>query len=293
MTTNKVLVLLTTVALTIVASSCGESAAQGPDSDQRMERIRMLEQHGLSDEAKSLLIETIFSGEPPARRAEALYLLGTIAFSERRVDDAADTWRRLVDEHPGSEHAALVVEDLDELSESIGDLASTAVDSARAALYLRHADFWSDGRDTRFALDSSWIPQVEAAVKWYDRVISEFPRTTAARRAYERKMWTLIGWEEPGRYGQSHGLDESFDDYIGALVETFTAFQRDFPDASTLQAFRFQIAQAYWRAGAGGALADMWAEAQQWLQLIIQVDDSEDTFYSDLARRRLEAAYGR
>ena len=78
MTTNKVLVLLTTVALTIVASGCRESAAQGPDSGQRMERIRMLEQHGLSDEAKSLLIETIFSAGPPARRAEALYLLGSI-----------------------------------------------------------------------------------------------------------------------------------------------------------------------------------------------------------------------
>ena len=217
-TTNRLSILLTTIALAIVmfvTSGCQGSVTQG--ADERMERIRMLEQHGLSDEAKSLLIETIFSGAPTAARAEALYLLGAIAFSERRVGDAADTWRRLVDEHPDTEHAKLVAEDLDELSGSIGELASTAVDSARAALYLRHADFWSDGRDTRFLIDNSWIPEVEAAVKWYDRVISEFPRTTAAQRAYERKMWTLIGWTEPGRLGESHGLDGSFDDYIGPL----------------------------------------------------------------------------
>lgn len=82
---------------------------------------------------------------------------------------------------------------------------------------------------------------------WYDKVIQEFPKTAASQLAYEDKMRTLIGWEDPGRYGASHGIKRNFAQYMPQLLETFFAFERDHPDASSLQAFRYQIAQAYWK----------------------------------------------
>ena len=33
-------------------------------------------------------------------------------------------------------------------------------------------------------IDFSWIPHVEAVIKWYDKTITEFPGTTASRIAY-------------------------------------------------------------------------------------------------------------
>ena len=59
-------------------------------------------------------------------------------------------------------------------------------------------------------------------------------------------MRTLIGWQDSGRYGQSHGIESSFNRYMPILLETFQDFEREYPNAATIQAFRYQIAQAYW-----------------------------------------------
>ena len=126
-----------------------------------------------------------------------------------------------------------------------------------------------------------WIPNVDAAVKWYDKVIVEFPGTEAARRAYEEKLRTLFGWEDPGRYGSKHGVEASFDEYMPLLLQTFSAFEESYPEASTLHAFRFQIAQAYW------SNRD-WDQTREWLNVIIRESGNTDTFYRDLAQRRLE-----
>ena len=65
------------------------------------------------------------------------------------------------------------------------------------------------------------------------------------------------------------------------LLQTFDAFEGGHPTASSLQAFRFQIAQAYWKK-------KNWVKTREWLNLIIAKAGGRDSFYVDLARRRLQ-----
>ena len=245
-----------------------------------VEKARLLHSHGLTSEAKAELIEVIFGTSEDESKAEAYYLLGSISFGESRVAVAVSSWRALVDEYPESLQASLVREDLDALAEIVEESAEDSIENAVANAYLRHGDFWSRGKRDRFTIDSSWISNVEAAVKWYDKVIGEFPDTDAARRAHEEKLRTLLGWEEPGRFGTKHGIRESFDEYMPLLLEAFSAFEQSYPDASTLQAFRFQVAQAYW------GNRD-WVKTREWLNVIIEESGDRDEFYRDLAERRL------
>ncbi|MDF1577886.1 MAG: hypothetical protein P1P81_05510, partial [Desulfobulbales bacterium] len=74
---------------------------------------------------------------------------------------------------------------------------------------------------------------------------------------------------------------ESFDKYMPLLLETFVAFEKEHPNASTLQAFRYQIAQAYWSN-------KNWVKTREWLNLIIKESGEGDSFYKDTAQRRLK-----
>lgn len=245
------------------------------------EKASMLNRHGLVQEAKLELINVIFGSSDSSDKAEAYYLLGSIAFDENRISVALDSWRELVKKHPNSTQAKLVSDRINELAEIVGESAKESIDNAIALPYLRHGDFWSRGKNKIFTIDSSWISNVEAAVKWYDKVISEFPQSAASRLAYEDKLRTLLGWEDPGRYGGKHGIKLSFDRYIPQLLETFASFEKDHPTAATLQAFRYQIAQVYWDN-------KDWGKTREWLNLIITESCEGDSFYKDLAQRRLQ-----
>lgn len=246
-----------------------------------IDKAIMLNQHGLSNEAKAELIDIVFSKSDDSSKAQAYYFLGNIAFEENNITVALDSWRDLSKKYPNSEQAKLVKDRIDELAEIVGESVKESIENAIALSYLRHGDFWSRGKSEIFTIDSSWIPNVETAIKWYDKVISEFPKSVASRVAYQDKMRTLIGWEEPGRYSSQHGIKESFDKYMPQLLETFESFEKEYPNASTLQAFRYQIAQAYWRS-------KNWAQTREWLNLIIKESGEGDSFYKDLAERRLK-----
>ena len=249
-------------------------------SEVSVDKARLLYRHGLTREAKAELIHVLFNASDDETKADAHYLLGTISFGEGRVAVAVESWRELAEQYPESQPAMLVGDDLDALDEIVEESTEASVENAVANAYLRHGDFWSRGKQNGFTIDSSWIPNVEAAIKWYDKVVEAFPETEAARRAYEGKLRTLLGWEDPGRYGDKHGIEASFDDYMPLLLETFSAFEESHPDASTLQAFRFQIAQAYW------GNRD-WDKTRAWLNAIIRESGNIDDFYRDLAQRRL------
>ncbi len=246
-----------------------------------VDKAELLSEHGLNADAKRELIDVMFSDAGAASKANALYLLGSIAFEERRVAAALESWKELVAKYPASSQAQLVSDKIAELAEIVGETADEAINNAVAQSYLRHADFWSKGKDRVFTIDSSWIPMVEAAGKWYDKVITEYPGSTAAKRAYRGKLRTLLGWEKPGRYGSSYGVKADFKKYMPQLLGTFESFESQFPSAGSLQAFRYQIAQAYWSN-------KDWASTRQWLNRIIEVADGADSFYTDLAERRLK-----
>ena len=246
-----------------------------------LQKAAMYREYGLIEEAKRELIEVIFSRDSQADKAEAHYLLGSIAFDEGRFSVALNSWKTLVAEFPESDQAELVRENISELTEVVDKSAESVIENALAQHYLRHADFWSAGRDRVFSIDSSWISKVESAVKWYDKVLAEFPGTSAAEHAYEGKLRTLIGWKDSGRYGEHHGVERNFSKYIPQLVETFAAFERDFPEAASLQAFRYQIAQSYWNN-------KDWKNTRKWLSRIVEKAGDQDSFYKDLAERRLQ-----
>ena len=227
------------------------------------EKAVMLNQHGLNKGAKTELIEVLLGKASEQEKAKAYYLLGSIAFAENRIAVALDTWRELVKKYASSKEASLVIDRITELAEIVGDIKQESIKNAVAQSYLRHGDFWSRGKDNKFMIDSSWIQNVEASIKWYDRVIKEFPGTSASRLAYEDKIRAIIGWKEPGRYGSSYGLEESFSKHMPLLLETLQNCEKEHPKASTLQAFRYQIAQAYWKN-------KDWVKTREWLNMIIK-----------------------
>ena len=93
-------------------------------------------------------------------------------------------------------------------------------------------------------------------------------------------MRTLLGWKEAGRYGSTHGVEKNPTTYLPILVQTFREYTKAFPESGSLQAFRYQIAQAYWRQ-------KQWKNTRTWLNEIIEKADGQDSFYTDLAKRRL------
>jgi tetratricopeptide (TPR) repeat protein len=236
----------------------------------------------LTKEAKVELIEIIFSKSDEDSKAQAYYLLGSIAFEESKISVALDSWRELTKKYPNSQQAQIVKDRINELAEIVGQSAKESIENAVALSYLRNADFWSKGKDSIFYINTIYIPHVEAAIKWYDKVIGEFPKSTASRIAYQDKLLTLLGWEDPGGHGsKTHGLKASFDKYMPLLLETFSSFEKEHPTASSLQAFRYQIAQAYW-------IDNDWDKTREWLNLIIKESGDSDSFFKDLAERRLK-----
>ena len=247
-----------------------------------LEKAILLNEHGLTTDAKRELIDVIFQkGSKTDDIAQAYYLLGNIAFGEDRIKVALNSWEYLVDKYPNSEEAGLVRERIAKLSEIVIGNTKETVDNAVARSYLRHADFWSEGKSNVFNIDASWIPNVETAMKWYDKVFTEFPNSKASRIAYEGKLRTLLGWKTGGRYENSYGVMGNHSKYMPLLLQTFEEFEIFHPNASTLQAFRYQIAQIYWKN-------KNWNSTREWLNKIIDKAGENDSFHRDLAERRLK-----
>jgi len=246
-----------------------------------LDKAKLLSDNGLVDQAKTELIDIIFSKTSDANKAKAYYELGSVAFANNQVTQALKSWTKLTKKYPSSTEAKLVQNKLEQLSEIVGESAKETVDNAIASSYLKHADFWSSDRDNSFTIDSSWIPKVETANKWYDKIITEFPKTKAARIAYEEKLRTLLGWKERGQYGSSYGVKEDFAKYLPLVLSTFKELETTFPAAPTLQAFRYQIAQAYWSQ-------KDFEKTKFWLNDIIKKAGTTDSFYKDAAQRRLQ-----
>lgn len=244
-------------------------------------KAEMLNEHGLVRESKSELIDILFSTAPDPEKAKAYYLLGSIAFSENKISTALESWRQLLKKYPTSREAILVKDRIKALAEIAGEAGKESVENAIAQSYLRHGDFWSKGKDYKFTIDTSWMPNVEAAITWYDKIIKEYPGSTASRIAYEEKMRTLLGWKEAGKDGDAYGIKQSFGTYMPQLLETFSGFEKEHPNASTMQAFRYQIAQAYWSK-------KDWVKTREWLNLVIEKSGDNDSFYKDAAQRRLQ-----
>ena len=253
-----------------------------PLNAQSVELARDYYQHGLNDRAKDILIGMLHNQATiPAVKAKALYMLGQISFDEGRVKVALTDWQALAKEFPQSPESKEITARLAQLNEMVAKASDAGISSAVARSYISNGDFWVSSNDRKFSIDSSWLPMIELANEWYDRVIKEFPGSDAAEIAYERKLFALIGWRELGRDGDAYGLKNNFQKYMPLVLSSFDDFEKAFPNSSALQAFRYQIAQAYW------AHRD-WQNTRAWLQKIIDKGGSESTFYTEAAKARLQ-----
>lgn len=301
-------------------------AMGGLTIDASIQKAILLKTHGLNDDAKRELINLIFDENTKGKdKPRAYYLLGEIAFDENRIQSAIKTWGYIVKEYPNSDEALIVKERMDEVSKvtlAVYTESFESADYSRAKLYLKNAEFWSEDKDDRWMIDSSWIPKVEFALKWYDKVTSEFPKSDAARIAYIGKIRTLLSWKEFDRFDRTDEVlkvakqivfswkefdtDEVakvakqiifFPIYVEQLVNTFRDFEKDFPNDTTLQSCRFQIGQAYFGDGVmfpsqNTLLSDKkrarnsLEQAKKWFDEVIANSGERDTFYLQISEER-------
>lgn len=236
-----------------------------------IEKAKMLNTHGLKDAAKQELIGVIFGTSGTEAKADAYYYLGNIALTERKITAAISTWRELVEKYPNSKRVVEVQQQIEVLRVGLSDTLDVVLENVTANLYLRNAEFWLENLRpiSGIGIDTWGLPRSEAGFKWLDKVIEEFPGTNEAEKAYKYKFFRL-------ELEAGANIIE-----INKLISLFDAFEAAFPESTSLQMFRFQIAQLYIRK-------KNFEAADQWLNKIIETAGDGDSFYKQLAQYRLK-----
>lgn len=246
----------------------------------RTEAPRKYYQHGLLEDAKRGFIDIALDGKAEDdEKAKSLSALGDIAFDQGKIALALETWTELIETYPDSEETRLVTERLDQIGQIVESTTDSTAENVVARSYIRHGDWWSRGKEERIIIDTSWIPSDQVAISWYERVISEFPNSPSATLALKKKFYTVYGWEESGKYGNTYGVKKT--GRVSDLIEVFVELETVSPDDIDLQRFRYMIAQSFWNNR-------KFDETREWLQQIIDADDGKGGFYSDLAEWRLK-----
>ena len=157
--------------------------------------------------------------------------------------------------------------------------------------YLKNGDFYSRGKPKRFAIDTSFISNVDAAVWWYDKVLNEFPGTEEANMALRAKIRTLIGWTEGyGKDKKAFGLHSTnnLKNKFQLVESTFLELEVGYPNDEYLQALAFQIAQRYFYFYVVYKDQDRKVKCKEWFEKTIELAKGEDTFYSHISNMRLD-----
>lgn len=244
--------------------------AAGPLSGQDVDWARDLYVHGLKDRAMESYIAILHTKSLPAEaKAEALYYMGQMSFEAGSFATAMNDWEKLVAEYPNSPRAAELKDRFTQLQEVYSRVTDPPIDSVVARSYIKNGDFWAGG-ERRFSVATDLLPSLDLALDWYDRVIHEFAGSDAADVAMQRKVFLWL-----------NAVDGDYPRNLTGLLEAFTTYESAFPRDENLQGFRYQISQVYWRHGD-------WLTTTQWLNRIITVAGDKSTFYSDMAKARLE-----
>ena len=244
-----------------------------------IEKAKMLNNHGLKDEAKHELIDVIFGTSGAEAKADAYYYLGNIALTERKVTVAISTWRELIEKYPNSKRVVEVQQQIEVLRVGLSDTLAVMSENITAQLYLQKAEFWGMHYvSDNFVIETAYIPiaqRIEAGFKWLDKVIAEFPGTAEAEKAYEYKFFQLYNEVSPFSY------DHIFTNNMNKLISLFEEFEATFPKSTLLQMFRFQIAQLYMKD-------KNFEAAAPWLNKIIETEGDRDSLYKQIAQYRLQ-----
>src|SRR3954466_14287912 len=138
-------VIATFIIIIGCTAPAGSKATTPVASGPSIEKAEMLATHGLVQDATRELIDVIFGASGDVKlKAEAYYMLGTLAFREGRVRAAADAWTELVRKYPQSQQAISVKDRINQLSEVVQDASKVSTHDAVAQSYLDHGNFWSE-----------------------------------------------------------------------------------------------------------------------------------------------------
>ena len=237
---------------------------------QDVEWARDLYVHGLKGRAMEVYIGILHTtSSPPEEKAEALYYMGQMSFEDGSFATAMDDWQRLVAEYPQSPGAAELKDRFTQLQEVYSKVADPPIDSVVARSYIKNGDFWVGG-ERKFSVETRLLPNIDLGLAWYDRVIQEFPGTEAADVAMQRKVFLWLA-----------SVDVDYPRNVAGLLAAFNDYEKAFPKDENLQAFRYQISQVYWRHGD-------WLTTTEWLKKVIAAAGDKNTFYSDMARARID-----
>jgi hypothetical protein len=269
-----------------------------PGQAPSVAKAEMFYRHGLVEDAKRTAIEALFAMTTETAKAPARLLLARISLAEDRLGDAASLWASVVQAAPDSEEGKVASRMLEGCSDSLALAGKDTVQSAVAGRYLDAARFWLSGLDASLDIDTNWLDREAAAVRWLDRVITEFPGTEAAEIAHEYRVRAFLGvsGREPRGLGGSGALGAAsrvqdrtqdaehrnrFSVFMKQAESALMAMESAFPKSSRLQRIRFMIVDAYWRMNDRDA-------AEPWLQAIVKSAGTAETFWSQLARLRLK-----
>ena len=269
----------------------------GLSSQSSVDKAEFCYDHGLTEDAKRAAIDVLFSCEPTAAETNAAkMLLARIARDEGRVDDAIELWRSVAGQHPKIGVTKTATRLLKQFGSAIHAPARVRVRGAVAEGYMSAAEFWLPHLQ-RFVIDSTWLGKEEAAVFWLDQIVAEFPDSAAAEHALASRVRAYVGVNGDLRSGQGGSgalgilskinaaktdqLRPEFDRFMRKAGIALGDLEKSFPDCPKLQRLRFMLARAY-RA------ADDSDNAEAWIKSMVNASGGVVTFWSHLARLRLE-----
>jgi len=225
----------------------------------------MLKMHGLEVDAKRAFIDLLYNDEAHEEdKADALYQLGLIAFNNKDIGLATETWRILIDEFPSTEKGRTVSAGIKYLLEDYNALvlesAKEEVSDVSAQSYLLNAQFWWDP-PKQWGIYTSHINQFTMAREWYDKVVTEFPGTDAAKKAmsyrfmlykdgmetyWEERQLLFDGLRKKEIPNAILELSQDFEPRILLLIHEYNKFVEDFPGDAIAHIMELQIAQEYY-----------------------------------------------
>jgi len=150
-----------------------------------------LYQLGKTDEAVAVLGPIAVSQAEPEIRAGALYFLGRAHFDAKRMDEAAASFNTLIDTLPDSSYAPLARYQLAYVFLAQGNVEQAAVTFSELASQAPAAEELR--REARFRAAEAYdkLGWHDAAVRAYEQVQAEFPKTEHADRAVFGHAWSL------------------------------------------------------------------------------------------------------
>lgn len=234
-------------------------------SEPSVSRGLMLKMHGLEVDAKRAFIDLLYNDEAHEEdKADALYQLGLIAFNNKDIGLATETWRILIDEFPSTEKGRTVSAGIKYLLEDYNALvlesAKEEVSDVSAQSYLLNAQFWWDP-PKQWGIYTSHINQFTMAREWYDKVVTEFPGTDAAKKAmsyrfmlykdgmetyWEERQLLFDGLRKKEIPNAILELSQDFEPRILLLIHEYNKFVEDFPGDAIAHIMELQIAQEYY-----------------------------------------------